>query len=168
MDIVNFFQQQVDKWNTENKCGLCWDFSAPLIESATNIVQPTAGKECCVKVMLLRQNVTAFSTTNNYDTTTQLLRTQSCNTSFQLLVLFDSKLGLNMYNEIKGHPTSESVWETKLSIIEECMKCDANLDFCEFLGTPYKITQWSGQQVINFQNSNYVGYRISVTFQKNN
>lgn len=168
MDIVKFFQQQVDKWNTEQKCDLCWDFSAPLIESATNIVKPTEGKECCVKVMLLRQNVTAFSTANTYNATTQLMTNQSCNTSFQLLVLFDSKLGLNMYNEIKGHPVDESVWVTKLSVIEECLKCDANLDFCEFLGQQYKITQWSGQQLINFQNSNYCGYRISVTFQKNN
>lgn len=168
MDIVNFFQQQVDKWNTESKCGLCWEFSAPLIESATNLVEPTEDKECCVQVMFLRQNVTAFSTTNTYNQTTQLLTNQVCNTSFQLLVLLPSKLGLNNYNEIKGHPTSESNWTTKLSLIEECLKCDANFDFCAFLGQQYKITQWSGQQLINFQNSNYCGYRISVTFQKNN
>lgn len=168
MDIVDFWQRQIDKWNNENKCGFCWDFSAPLIDSASNIVQPESGKECCVKVMLLRQNVTAFSTTNTYNQTTQLLTAQSCNTSFQLLVVFDSTLGLNMYNEIKGHPTTESVWTTILSKIEECLKCDANLDFCEFLGTQYKVTQWSGVQVVNYQNSNYTGYRISVTFQKNN
>ena len=168
MNIVKFWQDQINKWNEENKCDLCWEFSAPLIDSGTNIVRPTKGKECCVQVMLLRQNLTAFSTTNTYNNTTQLLTAQSCNTSFQLLVVFDSKLGLNMYNEIKGHSTDESVWNTKLSVIEECLKCDANLDFCEFLSTQYKITQWSGVQVINYQNSNYCGYRISVTFQKNN
>lgn len=168
MDIVKFWKEQVEKWNEDNKCDLCWDFSAPLIESASNIVQPTQGKECCVKVMLLRERVTAFSTSNNYNSTTQLLVNQNCSTSFQLLVLFDSKLGINMYNEIKGHSTDESVWVTKLSVIEECLKCDANLDFCLFLGNQYRITQWSGVQVVNYLNSNYVGYKITATFQKNN
>lgn len=167
MDLVNFWSQQITKWNTDSKCGLCWEFSAPLIESAVNIVQPTTDKECCVQVMLLRQGVTAFSTVNTYNQTTQLKTNVACNISFQLLVLLPSNLGLNMFNEIKGHSTTESVWDTKLSKLEECLSCDANLDFCEFLGQQYKITQWSGVQVVNYQNANYTGYRISVTFQNN-
>lgn len=166
MDIVKFWQQQVNKWNAENKCGFCWEFGAPMIESAVNIQQVESGKECCAKVFFLREKVTAFQTQNTYNNQTGLKNQILCNKSFQLLVLFDSKLGLNMYNEIKGHDTDESVWTTKLSKLEECLSCDANLDFCEIIGYTSRVTQWSAQQVTNYLDSNYVGYRISVTFQE--
>jgi len=168
MNLVSFWQQQIDKWNTDTKCGFCWDFSAPLIESATNIVQPTPGKECCVKVMFLQDKQPAFSTSNAYSNQTGLLNSQTCSTSFQLLVVIDSKLGLNNYNEVKGHSTEESRWETILQRLQECLSCDANLDFCTFLGSTRRITSWSGQQVINYNDSNYCGYRINVTFQNVN
>lgn len=168
MDIVNFWKEQTDKWNTDEKCGFCWDFSAPLIESLVNIQQPTAGKECCVKVMFLQDKQPAFSTVNAYSDQTGLLNRQTCNKSFQLLVLFDSKLGVNNYNEIKGHPIEDSNWTTKMQPLQECLSCDANLDFCEILGTKYRVTNWSGQQVINYLDSVYCGYRINVTFQNVN
>lgn len=167
MDIVNFWKIQVEKWNDELKCDSCWTFGAPLIESAVNIQQYEEDKECCIKVLFLRQGVTAFSTVNTYNASTGLRTNVVCNKSFQLLVLLDSKLGLNNFNEIKGNPESESVWSTKLSKIEECLACDANIDFCEILGNSYRITQWSGVQVLNYQNSNYSGYRLTVNFQNN-
>lgn len=168
MDIVNFWQQQTDKWNDETKCGFCWAFGAPLIESSINVQQFEEDKKCCVKVFFLQDKQPAFSTANQYSTQTGYLNKQTCSTNFQLLVLMDSKLGVNNYNEIKGHPTDESKWETILQRLQACLQCDANLAFCEILGTTYNITNWSAVQVINFKESVYCGYRLSVTFQQVN
>ena len=164
MNIVKFWQDQVNKWNDENKCGLCWTFGAPLVEDKVNIQQFENDKECCVKVFFLQDKQPAFSTSNSYSQT-GFVNQITCNKSFQLLVLFDSKLGLNMFNEIKGHSEEESVWNTKLSVLQDCLSCDAQIDFCEILGQQSRVTQWSGQQVINYLSSTFVGYRISVTFQ---
>ncbi len=165
MDIVKFWKDQTEKWNTDEKCGLCWEFSAPLIESAVNKVLSTEETKCCVKVMFLQDKSLAFSTANQYNEQTGLLNKQTCSNSFQLLVLFDSKLGVNNYNEVKGHSIDESNWVTKMLPLQQCLSCDANLDFCELLGTQYRITNWSAQQVINYTDSVYCGYRLSVTFQ---
>lgn len=168
MDILNFWKEQTEKWNTELKCGFCWEFSAPLVESSVNVVQSEEDKECCVKLMFLQDKQPAFSTNNTYNNTTNLLTGQICATNFQLLVLLNSNLGVNNYNEIKGHSTAESNWEAILLKLQECLSCDANLAFCEILGSVYRVTNWSGTQVINFSNSVYCGYRINVSFQKSN
>lgn len=165
MDIVDFWEKQVKIWNDTNKCGLCWEFAAPLTESAVNIVQQPAGTECCVKVFLVRQGVTAFSSTNTYNTTTGYVNQVTCNTSFQLIVVAPSTIGTNNYNEIKGHSTDESKWTTILSKIEQCLSCEAYLDFCTILGNQYRVTNWSGTQLINYLDTAYAGYRVTVTFQ---
>lgn len=165
MNIIEFWETQVNKWNDENKCGICWTFGAPLVEDKVNIQQFEDDKQCCAKVFFLQDKQPAFNTANQYNTQTGLVNQVTCSKSFQLLVLFDSKLGLNMYNEIKGHSTSESVWTEKLSVLQDCLACDAQIDFCEILGSKSRVTQWSGQQVVNYLSSTFVGYRISVTFQ---
>lgn len=162
MNIVNFWAQQVAKWNTENKCGMCWEFYAPLTESAVSITQT---ENCCVKVFLLRDKAPAFATTNVYDNVTSLLTNSTCNINFQLLVVMTGNIGLNNWNEIKDHPTEESKWSTMLYKIEQCLACDAQVDFCEILGSEYRITQWSATQVINNGDNAYTGYRLNVTFQ---
>lgn len=165
MDIVDFWKKQVYKWNEEEKCDLCWSFSAPLTESAVNIVQSTEETKCCVKVMLVRERVTAFSTANDYDLTTGLLKGVTCNKGFQLLFLVESNIGLNNYNEINGHPTDESKWSNILQVLEDCISCDAFLDFCSIIGVGSRVTTWQGQQVINYLDSAYAGYRVTVNFQ---
>lgn len=168
MNIVNFWKEQVEQWNTDEKCGLCWEFSAPLIESAVNIVQSTESTKCCVKVMFLQDKSPAFSTQNNFSNQTGLLNGSTCNRNFQLLVLINSNLGVNNYNEIQGHSVEQSNWEAIMNPLQECLSCDANLAFCELLGMNYRITNWSGQQVINYLDGVYCGYRINVTFQNVN
>ena len=165
MDIISFWEQQIQKWNDETKCGFCWFFGAPLTESAVTVQQSETNKECCVQVFLVRDKITAFSTNNTYKKTTGLLTTQICNTGFQLLFLLPSTVGTNNYNEIKDHSTTESKWSTIFSRLEQCMSCDANLAFCEILGSSRRVTVWSGQQVTNYTPENYSGFRVTVQFQ---
>lgn len=161
MNLVSFWQQQVSKWNDEQKCDLCWSFGAPLIESAVSVQQL---KDCCVQVLLLRDKGNAFSMSTTYDNTTGLITAKSCIKSFQLLVVIPGELGVNNFNEIPNHSTDESNWSTKLSKLEECLSCDANLNFCEFLGRSYRVTNWSAVQVLNEGDNCYIGYRLNVSF----
>lgn len=166
MNLIDFWQKQIEIWNTEQKCGFCWDFSAPLTESAINLVQPTDGKECCVQVMIVRDRVEAFSTNNTYDQKTGFLTNSVCQKSFQVLFLMHSDIGTNNFNEIKGHDTDESKWATILSRLEDCISCDLNLDFCAILGGQLRVTRWAAVQEINFMSQNYSGYRLTVNLQK--
>lgn len=162
MNIVNFWQQQITKWNEEHKCDLCWKFYAPLTESAVNVVKDV---DCCVQVFFVRERVTAFSTVNNYNAQTGFVNQTACNKSFQVLFLVPSNVGTMNFNEVEGHPTSESKWDTILSKLEDCLACDLNLDFCEFVGQKWRVTQWQGQQLINYLDNAYTGYRLTVNFQ---
>lgn len=165
MNLIQFWQDQVTKWNNEQKCGLCWEFDAPLTQSAVELHQPTKGTECCVQVLLVRDQVPAFNMTNNYNNVTGLLTNVACNTSFQLLFLMQMDMGTNNYNEIKNHPVEQGKW-VKLGELENCIGCDMNLDFCELIGTQYRVTQWQArQEKINMTSSNYSGYRLTVNFQ---
>jgi len=168
MDIVQFWQHQIQIWNDENKCGFCWEFGAPLTESAIEVQQASTNKECCVQVFLVRDKVTPFSTSNVYDNVTGLLTNRVCNTGFQLIFVLPVSMGTNNFNEIKGHPTNESKWSTVLSRLEQCISCDANIAFCEILGSSRRITTWSGAQLINYTTENYSGYRLTVQFQTQN
>lgn len=168
MDIVNFWTRQIANYNKESKCGFCWTFSAPLIESSINKVQFEEAEACCVKVFLLQDKQPAFSTTNNYNSLTGMQNGIVCNNSFQLLVVMPSTLGTMNHDEMIGHDSSTAKWETILNRLQQCLSCDVNLDFCEILGTQYRITTWSGTQVINYLDSVYCGYRINVNFQKVN
>lgn len=165
MDLISFWSQQINKWNEESKCGLCWDFTAPLVESAIELVEPSAGMDCCVQVLFLRDKEPAFSTLNRYNESTQLLSGTTCNKAFEILFLMYAPIGSNNWNEVKGHSTDESKWATALYELERCLSCDLELDFCEFIGSKSRVTKWSAKQVINFSSKNYSGYRISVNFQ---
>lgn len=163
MNLVDFWKQQIAKWNTEEKCGLCWQFYAPMIESAVEVVQ--GDEPCCVQVYLTRDRVTAFSTANQYSTQTGYVNQVTCAKSFQLIVLMPSTVGTNNFNEIQGHDEEESKWNTILEKLEACLSCELALDFCEFLGSEYRVTTWSGAQLVNYGTKAQTGYRISVTFQ---
>lgn len=161
MRLINFFTQQVQKWNDENKCGKCFKFYAPLTEQALNIQQID---DCCVNVMLTRDRVQSFGVNNTYSTTTGTLSDQWVFKNFTLLFLVPQPIGVNNYTEILGHSTELS----KYNILEDLEECiiDMNLNFCEVSGNEWQVTQWNATQLINFQDNNYTGYRINVSIRR--
>lgn len=162
MDIVKYFEDQVLKWNTDEKCGECFEFSAPMFESAINIVDPEA--PCCVQVMLTDLG---YLETTSYGSN-GLLNNKACEYSFTLYVLKASSLGVNNYNEVKGHDVSGSKWETIYKPLQECFSCDTQLDFCNLLGYAPEVKKWSLKMVRNYQDLNFDGWRIDGIFKINN
>lgn len=165
MNIVDFLDKQIQKYDVSQKCGFCWNFGAPLKEGLINLQQPPEDKECCVNVMFLQDRGNAFSAQRSFNANTGLINGGTITHNFQLLVVVGSQLGINMYNEIDGYSTDDSIWTTILSKLQNCL-LDLNFDFCEFLGTNYRVTNWSATQEINYLDSNFCGYRINVTFAR--
>lgn len=160
MDIIDFFKKQVDIWNEQDKCGLCWTFSAPLVNSQINIVQE---EECCVNVFLTDIR---FREIKNRNSVTGLITSKTCVWNFSLYVLKKENLGVNNYNEIKGHPVDESKWETIFKPIIDCLGCDNILDTCDILGlTNVNVDMPSDAILIhNYLDDNYNGWKLNYSF----
>lgn len=165
MNLIQFWEDQITKWNDEQKCDLCWSFAAPLTESAATLQQVREEEKCCARVMLVRDKVVAFEVKNFYNDKTQLMNRQECNTGFELLVLLPTDLGRNNYNETPNHDIEESNWNRIYSKLEQCLSCDLNLAFCEYLGSQYRVTVWRAKQLDKTLDG-YSGFRITANFQK--
>ena len=162
MDIVNFFKQQVERFNLDDKCGLCWAFEAPMTESALNLVQLEEDTKCCVHLFMTSLQ---FSKKNRYSAQTTFVNGESCEYTFTLYVLQASRMDLNNYTEIKGHPVSESKWETIYKPIFDCLSCENVLETCEILGYKVDVTKWDAFLVSNFRDLNYDGWRFNITLK---
>lgn len=160
MDIVSFWKQQTDLWNEQNKCGLCWEFSAPLVHSQINVVQT---ESCCANVFLtdvrFRENIQRSSITN-------MVTSKTCVWNFSLWCLVPASMGLNNYNEMKGHPVDESKWNTIFKPIIDCLGCGNILDTCVILGETNVNVDFNGDAVLihNYLDNNYNGWRVNYTF----
>ena len=166
MDVVDFWRKQVTKWNEDEQCGKCWTFSAPMRESDINEFQQrdkdAECDNCCVHVFLA--NLTS-STQRTYSQSTGLLNGKDCSWSFDVNVVQKDKLGVNVYDEIKGYGIEDSKWETILKPIMDCMDCDLILDFCALQGYQVDITRWNSFQRIDWLDDNYTGWTYQVTFR---
>lgn len=160
MDIIDFFKKQIDIWNENNKCGLCFEFSAPLVNSQINTVQKET--PCCVQVFIT--DIT-FNETVVRNSVTGLTTSKTCVDRFTLWALIESPLGVNNYNEIKGHPIDESKWINIFSPLKECLGCENILDTCEILNqTNVNVDLTNATLVHNYLDQSYSGWRINYTF----
>lgn len=161
MRIINFLNLQVQKWNEEKKCDQCFSFYAPLTEEALNKQQL---KDCCVNVMLTRDRGQAFGVEKTYNALTGTKSDEWEFKNFTLFFIVPQGVNLNNHTEILGHSTELSK-STLLEDLEECI-IDMELNFCEFIGVDWQLTQWSAQQLLNYRDNNYTGYRVSVSIRK--
>ena len=160
MDIVKFWKDQTELWNEQNKCDLCWEFSAPLVASQINIVQ---NETCCVNVFLTDIK---FREVKQRNTVSGLVTSKLCVWSFSLYALSKSPLGVNNYNEKKWHPIEESKWETIFKPLIDCLGCDNILDTCELLGVTNVNMDMNGDATLihNYLDENYNGWKINYQF----
>ncbi len=171
MDIVGAIAEMVNGWNAdpeadppvEGRCGFCWEFTAPIRESDLNEYQ-FRGDGCCVLVALTDFRFDC-SAPFNPRSGTRALGSRVWNFNLHFLAVDD--LGLNVYDEIPGHPLAESKWSTILNPLYECVACSP-LDFCEPLGQALEVTRWSATPRIDWQDNNYTGWTVQVALRQNN
>lgn len=161
MKLIPFFEKQINKWNVENKCGQCFRFYAPLTEESLNKQQI---EDCCVNVMLTRDRNNAFGVDRTYNALLGNLSDTFEYKNFTLFFIVPQGVNLNNYKEILNNDTTNS----KSVLLEDLEQCiiDTELNFCEFIGQDWQLTQWNAQQLLNFRDNNYTGYRVNVSIRK--
>jgi hypothetical protein len=150
IDIVKYFKEKVDVWNAENKCGLCFDFAAPLFNSEINIQQT---ENCCVNVFLTNINVRTNYTETNFG-----IVKNDCIISFDLFFLVKKPLGTNNYNEVTGYPITESKWEKIFKPLLNCFGTGENV--CENIDGFKGYINYNATLVQNYLDETYQGLKI--------
>lgn len=164
INVIQVISEMVEQWDYESKCDLCWQFSAPLRISDLNEWQSRDDKECCVLVAVTDYTFECFENRNRQ---TGLRGLGSFTHDFTLHFLSHDNLGVNVYDEIKGHPLSESKWDTILWPILDCISCNA-FDWCLNLGYQIEVSRWRGSAKIDYLDDNYSGWSVSVQLRENN
>ena len=162
MDVINFWKAQVAKWNEDQLCGGCWTFNAPLTDAAVNTSQSPTDKECCYHVFLTNYRET---NQNQYSTVTYFQNGQATTFNFDLNIVKQGDIGQNNYNEMPEYPISEGKWESLLQPLRECITAKDVMAFCLILGYRVQIPNWNLTPVLNWQDMNYDGWRITMTFR---
>lgn len=157
IDIVDFFKQQVELWNTENKCGFCWEFEAPLRESDVNESEKK-NEECCVRVFLTNLSIRE---NRQYDRESTYIMRHGRDYSFDLHVVMYDRIDINVYQE-QAYPLTVSKWVTILKPIRECLQC---LDFCEILGRQMWVVNENWTTKIDWLDNNYTGWTVNMTLR---
>ncbi len=160
MDIVNFWKRQIDLWNDENKCGFCWNFHAPLVNSQINIVN---SENCCVSVFLTDLK---FREVTQRNEKTGFVSSKKCVWTFSLYALIKSPVGINNYNEIINHPIEESKWENIFKPLINCLGCNNLLSYCDILELQNVLVDMNGDATLvhNYLDENYNGWKVNYTF----
>jgi len=164
MNVVEFFRQQVNKWNIENKCGYCWEFDAPLRDSDAN-ESLIKTNECCVRVMITNYS---FRKNRTFHPVNGLVTDYNLEYTFTLNVVIPSIIDRNVYNE-QEHPISESKWATILEPLQGCLDTENPYDFCEILGRDdVTIISENWIQRLDWLDNNYDGWAITMTLKDKN
>jgi len=164
MDIVDFLSKQITKWNTEGKCGFCWQFGAPLVVSQVNIEQPEQDKDCCVNFF-----VTDISYRDGIIYNSAGMRTaNTCDWTFTAYAVIRKNLGINNYTEIKGHEVDSSKWVTVYKPLADCLGCGSTFDFCDILGYEPRLLNRSASLVHNWLDDSYCGWKYTYTIRVDN
>jgi len=162
MRLIDFFEKQVERWNETNKCNYCFEFHAPLTEEALNkqqLINP-----CCVQVMFTRDVGNAFGIDRTYNNVLSQVSDEWEFKNFRLYFIIPEGFDRNNYDEVLGHDKDLSKSKT-LEDLELCIS-EMELNFCEFVGTNWNVTQWTAQQLLDFRDRNYTGYRLNVSIRK--
>ena len=158
LDVLELWRNLTEKLNTEESCGFCWKFYAPMTETRQNIIRKS--NDCCVNVFLLRNKSQDFGSNLAYGPS-GYLNAQQHTESYDILFLIPSKEGLNNYNELLGHSIDDSRYATIFKPLRDCIKSTMITSICEHAS----VTSWSGRYVYDYQDEQYYGLRISITQQ---
>ena len=150
IDIVKYFKEKVDVWNTENKCGLCFEFGSPLFNSEINIQQTD---NCCVNVFLVNVGTRTVFKEANFG-----IIKDYYTISFEMYFLVKKPIGINNYNEITGYPITESKWETIFKPLLNCFGTGENV--CENIDGFKGYINYNATLVQNYLDESYQGLKV--------
>lgn len=160
--IINYFEKLAEQYNSENKCGFCWSFGAPLSESAMNKQLAEEGKQCCINLFVTDYQISSFYKVNDI---TGLTNYEACDHRFTLYAVQQREdIGQNTFNEIPGHNIDTSLWRELLQPLQDCLGCEKELYEC-MLGYDFQVLAWDMVLVKFKEDRNLTGWKISGRFR---
>lgn len=160
MEPVTFWKTLIEKYNTDEKCGWCWNFFAPLTEVDLNLVK--GGEECCINVFLTWDRGLDFQTETNWDATFGININPVEVYNYDLWFLIKSPVGINNYNEKPDHAIEESRYETIFKPLRNCINFDMLNDICKDFG----VSSFNGRNIYDYQDEMFFGIKLTVSTQK--
>lgn len=160
MNIVKLFRGISGSFNEENKCGFCWEFSAPMWEDQSNIIQ--MDNPCCVQLRLINYSE---NTVRQYITATGVEQSMYTDFRFTLQMLKQSNIGTNIDNEIKGYDLESSRWEEIYYPLKECWSDSNFIKWCELLGLQVEIQSWNFTMVKNYMDMSFDGWNLNISIR---
>lgn len=154
IEIVNFWENLIESYDSENRCGFGWNYFNPITEKKLNVIRT----DCQVNVFTLFQQRPFKSSRNVYRDgyISETFETKS----YEVLFLISSNEGLNNYNEFPEHPKSESRTKTIYEPLENCINIDMLNSICDYV---YEISNWSLDVEHDYQDGQFYGYKLRIT-----
>lgn len=151
--IVDYLQTLIEKYDTDNQCGFCWNFIYARKDYAN--IQPAKDKEHCIQFVLeywKLRNIRVL--TDDVDYTSQQ------EYQFRIFVGINSKLDIQYHNELQ-QPTDEGKYELYIKKIEDCLIDNFEVDVCE--DPLVRLNTWEFEPKINKYDDNFDGGYLTGT-----
>lgn len=167
MNVIEVLREQVEKWQEENECGLCWEFVPAGRADYFNNIQLRDSEDCCVYVGVLEvKNASKFESN-----AIQLVDKKYCDWNVKLIAGIPSRLDIQFYNENPSYPTNESKWDKYISKIFECLSaCCVEVALCNIHNskglTSVEPVRWESEMVMNYKDLNLDGVMVLATFRE--
>lgn len=166
MNVIGVLKTEINKFNTETKCGLCWEFVPGGRKDYFNNIELIEGEECCVYV-----GVTEIKTNSGFVTSGEFVRKEYTDWNVKMFAGIPSSLDIQFYNENPEHPEVEGKWEKYINPIFECFGSGCvEMDLCNIHNckglTTVEVVKWSSTMVMNYNDMNLDGIEIQATFRE--
>ena len=163
MNLINFFKDVAEQYNTEQRCGFCWTFKKVKGEAGLNTLRLTDSEKCCVHIVLTYERK---SNSERYNFETGARTEMYLDNQFTIYVVKTSDLGRNYGDEIKGHNETESVSASIIQPLFNCLTGENVIDLCYVGDITLGIVQWSAEEVLFLGDQNFSGIKINGVFRE--
>ena len=157
--MIEFWEEIVTLYNAEQKCGLCWNFvGAGRVDYFNNIQLKEDG--CCVQVGLLK-----FGSEAVFKNGSQGPLKEADDFYFELIVAQPSRPDIQFYNEDPDQDIDSSKYSAVIKPIIDCLGLNFELP-CEDGFEVYEVIKWKWDLLMNFQDFNMDGIKVTGTIRK--
>lgn len=166
MNIIKILDEQIQRWNAECKCGLCWKFKPSGRADYFNNIKVNAEEACCVYVGVLSiRNAIGYTTNAN-----GLVDRRYIDWQLRMVAGIPSGLDLQFYNEDESYRKASGKWQKYISRIFECFGGCNSFEFCDIHNctgsTVAEVVRWESEMVLNYKDVNLDGVLVNATIRE--
>lgn len=147
------------------KCGFCWTFRNAFGDDGMNTIRIREEEKCCVHLVLTWQKK-VYNERRLPDNLGGGFVDEYCDHYFTLYAVQTTNLGTNYGDEIPYHEDFESISESIVEPLFECLTCDNVFYWCELEGDNLEIKRWDAEVILHKGDQNFSGLRINGVFRQ--